>query len=336
MTHVMISDSAKMSACMERQQQMSNTQNEILSLLREGQRQRDFQIICLSARLAYWENKLPQELHMTDQQDLPLTQEALCALLHVHPEISDIDIEHIVACRELLPLTHRYEVEAVVSKGSFRAWITTPASRELLIQGDFDGVHYVSALSYFCTTLRTTLQQAGQYITLTFFCGRHLNHEDLQSGGRGIIRTFLSQLLQQNQFDTRSLGEQTDLSLAESGDIKQLTLIFRSLVQQLSYVTVFGIIDGIKYYERAAYLDDMSTVLTALLDIAEDQASRSIFKLLITSPSPTHFVRQAMSSQSILSMTSQSVTGEGSGSLQLARHIQADLGLRGGDALDNC
>lgn len=317
----LLSDSAKLTVVLEAQQQMSDTQNEILGLLQEGKRQRDYFLSCLAVQRDFYE-KISQET--ADQENGP-EQEAISALLHMEAGITESDAQQILASRELFPPNHRDQAASIVVNKSFRTWITSPVSRKLLVHGSFDGTHYVSALSYFCTTLLQALQGAGQHTTLTFFCGRHLDPNDRYAGGQGMIRSLVAQLLQQHRFDCRGLDKQVDLALAESGDIKELTLLLRSLVQRLYNMTLFCIIDGIKYYERAAYIEDMSVVLASLLDIAEEgQESRNVFKLLITSPSPTRIVRQAVRHDEILSLDIVPAVDQGFSTSQLARQIQAD------------
>lgn len=140
-----------------------------------------------------------------------------------------------------------------------------------------------------------------------------------------MIRSLLAQLLQQHQFNTRDLADDNNMALVESGNIDQLTTLFRSLTQQLDGVTLFCIIDGIKYYERDIFLEDMSLVLAALLDIAEDERSRNVFKLLITSPSPTHFVRRSVLQDKILSLDAYSLTGDGFNESRVARDVYENI-----------
>lgn len=45
--------------------------------------------------------------------------------------------------------------------------------------------------------------------------------------------------------------------------------------------------DGIKYYEREEFLDDMGHVVSFLLDLEQSKGGANAFKLLITSPSAT-------------------------------------------------
>ena len=317
-----------MSRLIEGQQRMADQQNQLLSLLKDAQRQRAYYVtyvIHLPASSTSHEQTLFQDPQAVQYKKADVSLlETLGGLLHERENV-DVDIQHILASQELLPREHKDQADTIVSNHVFRPWITAPTSMPLLIHGNFDGTHYVSALSYFCTTLLRTLQTTGQYTTLVFFCGRHIDPQDTQSGGRGMIRSLLAQLLQQHQFNTRDLADDNNMALVESGNIDQLTTLFRSLTQQLDGVTLFCIIDGIKYYERDIFLEDMSLVLAALLDIAEDERSRNVFKLLITSPSPTHFVRRSVLQDKILSLDAYSLTGDGFNESRVARDVYENI-----------
>lgn len=240
-----------------------------------------------------------------------------------NPDAASLDMEHMVQIKELIPISHRETVESLAITSTFADWTAAPVSRKILVHAQFEGTHYVSALSLFCTSLYQILESTGQYIPLIFFCGRHL---DSQDGGHLMIKNLTVQLLQQHKFNIRNLERYVDLTLANSGDVKQLLTLFRYLILQLSDHTVFCIVDGIKYYERDHFLRDMSLVLSALLDLTEDTNMRSVFKILVASPSPTTIVRQAFSTDEILSLAPTSGLGQGSSTIRLARNLQVGLG----------
>ncbi|KAI1733498.1 hypothetical protein F4680DRAFT_454909 [Xylaria scruposa] len=236
------------------------------------------------------------------------------------------DIEHILHTRELIPKEDRGRAERLLTTHAFRGWLVTPTSQELLIHGDFAGTRYVSGLSWLCCSLIQALQQTSQLHSLAFFCGRHVDATDAHAGGSGIIRSLLSQLLQQQQVRMPS-GQPGDWELIQAGDIQHLCLLFESVLLQFPQDSVvFCIIDGIKYYERDQYLQDMSEVLRFLLDLTRGGRLQCVFKLLATSPSPTTTVRHAFHENCIISMASLPRNADHPSSSRIWRHLDEHLG----------
>lgn len=154
-----------------------------------------------------------------------------------------------------------------------------------------------------CSILAQAVIGSPSFRPVVFFCGRHLDEQDKHSGARGMIKSLIAQILSHNPFVTWLLDTQIVQSACE-GNIDALCTLFRFLAYQLpAEVTLFCIIDGIKYYERDAYAYDMGTVLLMLLNLIQDPGMRSRVKLLVASPSETRIVRQAFG-DCILSMYS--------------------------------
>lgn len=273
------------------------------------------------ARIAQYEQSPYVNSSSETLQTTKLTTSDLLSLMG-NSDFGTFDMEHIVQIRELIPLIHRESVDSLATMSKFEEWIAAPVSKKILIHGEFEGTHYVSAISLFCTSLYRALESTGRYIELVFFCGRHLGNED---GGRLMIQSLTAQLLGQHHFDTKDLERYVNLALVDSGNINQILALFYHLALQLSDHTIFCIVDGVKYYERDQFLGEMSHVLRALLDLTEDVNMRSVFKIMVASPSPTTIVRQAFSPSEIVSMTPTLGSGQGSSTLRLARNLQAGL-----------
>ncbi|KAH8879757.1 hypothetical protein GQ53DRAFT_705263, partial [Thozetella sp. PMI_491] len=247
---------------------------------------------------------------------------AIAGLLDM-PPLESIDIDYILQNKERVPREDRARSERILPMSQLQDWITAPANRELLIQGDFQGTQYSSGLSVLCCSLIQALQSIKQYRCVAFFCGRHLEDEDAHAGPQGMIRSLLSQLLRQQNFDTRGLDSNINPSAVESGDIGQLCLLFEWLVCQLPvWVPLFCIIDGIKYYERENYVEDMSEVLAFLLNLTRNKRIQCVVKIIVVSPSETRVVRQAFSKASILSTKLVARTGQGSSHARLIRILE--------------
>ena len=243
-------------------------------------------------------------------------------------------IEEILQTGVRLPTADREAAERVVTTPKFREWLASPVSCELLIHGNFQGTQYTSALSLFSAMLVRTLQEEGEtgknYVALAFFCGKHLvdssrggNDAGESAGGMGMLRNLVAQLLSLRSVNLESIPAQHH----GQPDIHYLRSVFAALVEQLarSGMTIFCFIDGIKYYEREEYLDDMSLVLRHLLDTreksSEAEPGNGVFKLLVTSPSPTTVVRQAFHPDDVLSLAAARPTGQGLSAERLRRQF---------------
>lgn len=282
------------------------------------QREKDY----LLARLQYYENMSSVSPESSSSQHLPRAQGILEQLYHAQ-EFTMMDLAYIEANEESIPLAHREQTQGLIRSHMFRDWVVAPKSKELLIHGNFEGTHYVSALSLFCTTFIRGVQASDRFITLAFFCGRHL--EGANTGGRSILWSLLTQLLHQHHFDARHLDKDVDMPLVETGDLQELTMLFRSLLLQLRNVTLTCIIEGVKYYERDEYIDDMAVVLRSLLDLTCDDGLGVVFKVMVTSDSPTHVVREAFSPSDVLSLDSTSGVAQGYSTAHVKRAIQQKI-----------
>ncbi|KAH6847753.1 hypothetical protein B0I37DRAFT_375762 [Chaetomium sp. MPI-CAGE-AT-0009] len=341
--------SVKLDQVMENQQKVADTQNEMKILLEQMQinmQKLHRANLYLTAEVVHYRERTPSPTgHLPTTPPCISQEDLMTGLLKATAGVLEngIPVEQIIQCREMLPRAEREVAERVVTMSKFREWLAAPVSRELLIHGHFQGTQYTSALSLFCATLIRTLQEevgpSGRYIALVFFCGKHLA-DDLGTsagssgtaasvGGLGMIRNLAAQLLAQRSFSldhilTQRHAKSVNIQAIRDSDIGQLLNLFTELVRQVvcTGTSIFCLIDGIKYYEREEYLDDMSLVLRHLLDIREEgDSNRGVFKTLVTSPTPTTIVRQAFSEDEILSLAPLQSTGQGFSADRLRRQL---------------
>ncbi|KAH8746441.1 hypothetical protein F5882DRAFT_471415 [Hyaloscypha sp. PMI_1271] len=253
-------------------------------------------------------------------QGLCLTKEGLFILLNIS-DIDIVDLQQIAENKELLATPEdRARSEQIVQNQLFKTWIVSPISARLLVHGDFGGQQRTSALSLFCTTLTHVFRSKSRFVSLVWFCGRHLgsnvsgdsddsdryssdgydsdDSEGSYSGPclrmiRKMTKSFIAQLLHQYDFPVLSLNPPTtDLASLQNGDVEELCTLFRWLVRQLPEdVTFFCLVDGIAYYEREEFEDPMLEVLESILALTVDDNVRAAVKLFVTSPRPTDTVR---------------------------------------------
>ncbi|KAH9903911.1 hypothetical protein F4778DRAFT_71921 [Xylariomycetidae sp. FL2044] len=326
--------SSRLDAMADQQnQQMAFTQNILKGLLDQfgqnmlnAKREREElekQNRFLAAQVIYYPAHTPPSPSYVTYN--PIIREALIAILDT-PDVVLSDIEHIWRTRELIPAEHRSRAERLLAARQFQTWTLSPGSSELLIHGDFDGIHYVSGLSWFCCSILRALSDDSRFGNLAHLCGRHPDERDPIIGGTGLMRSLVSQLLRQYPVDLSHLEQDINLSLVKSNHADQLCNLFSWVLYRLPQDSVvFCLVDGIKYYERQEYLEDMSEVLRHLLDVRVDRRVKCVFKLPVTSPSSTRYVREAFEEECIISMTSIVRTGEHPSDVRVARCFEGHL-----------
>lgn len=255
-----------------------------------------------------------------------ITSEDLLEWIQI-PDILVQDLQKIVDRRKVR-VTEREQARAeqLNRTQQIREWLTAPTSRQLLVHGNYDRGAYISGLTIFCMSLTTTLaERNSRFIPLTFFCGLHAEQMgDPYAGGRAIIQSFIGQLLQQFDFGiTRMPTLQMDESKIRTGDVGELCRLFEALVRTLpNFMALICLIDGILYYERDEFQEDMAVVLSAILKLSADNSIAVPVKVLITSPTKTTEVRQPFPDDLILSMDGMAPAGLIASSSRLGRELQ--------------
>lgn len=80
-----------------------------------------------------------------------------------------------------------------------------------------------------------------------------------------MIQTFLCQLLNQGDFGPQYQVNQ-ELELIRAGDVKELYRMFESLFSRIyASLCVFCIIDGVVFYERDEFLQDLEDVIPMIV-----------------------------------------------------------------------
>jgi len=224
-----------------------------------------------------------------------------------------------------VPMNEQARAEQLIRSRQIKDWMVSPTSSQLLVHGDYEGKRYVSGLSLFCSSLVQSLAaKAPQFIPLVFFCGLHTDRNtDDYTGGLAIIQNFICQLLCQFDFDTKLLADAVDEDRVRHGDIHELCSLFEWLVNQLPRsVVLFCLIDGIIYYERREFEDDMGLVLVTLLRISDEQSTQAVVKVLITSSTRTSSVRKPFPDELILSMESMARSDMTASKWRLERQLR--------------
>lgn len=223
------------------------------------------------------------------------------------PDVLSKDFQHLAERRKVaVTEPEQARAEQLIRTRLLREWLTSPTSSQLLVHGNYDRRAYISGLSLFCMSLANTLaERVPRFIPLVFFCGLHTEPlQDAHTGGRALIRSFIRQLLGHYDFNGGNIPvTPEDLDHVQNGDVRALCTLFERLVQMLpKSVALFCLIDGVVYYEREEFLDDLGRVLMSILQLSDQEGMHAPVKVLLTSPTRTAVVRQPFPDDMILSM----------------------------------
>ncbi|KAI0185597.1 hypothetical protein EV127DRAFT_441217 [Xylaria flabelliformis] len=244
--------------------------------------------------------------------------------------VETTDIDYITHQRELIISRGQDRTEQIMNSSQLRQWLVQADSKELLIHGNSEPVP-VSPISFFCAILMQNLRSVEKFKSVAFFCGCH-PYDDF-GGARTLIISLLSQILQQQPFDLSFIDHEIAYRM-DGGDTQAFCYVFGRLVEQVERTeTVFCVIDGINFYEcnGEEQLQEMAYVLRFLLDLAENRGPA--YKILVTSPSSTEDVRQAIRDEDYLSLPEQAVNSLGFSKERFGRQWQAGFEAAQGQAV---
>lgn len=218
------------------------------------------------------------------------------------------------------PKEDRARAEQVVGTLEFRNWVVARGGSKLLVHGEYGGPEYseVSPLSALCAALVQAVRTRPEFVTLVFFCGRHLDQRrDDHIGASGLMRSLIAQLLRQCPWACPdALGPDMSLGEIEDGDLEVLISLFFDVACRLpASKTLVIFIDGVQLYERMKFREGLYQVVDRLVELADDDgAMQSTLKVFLSSPWQTRtreLHRIFSRDQAILSMESMQDTGQG-------------------------
>lgn len=244
------------------------------------------------------------------------------------------DIAYIAARRK----THvspqdQARAESLIRTQQLRAWLTAPDSAQLLVHGSYDRRAYISGLSLFVLSLLETLaERGGRVLPMGFFCGLHVETlvDNTNTGAKGILQSLIKQLLGRWSFTG---GEQNPILASEFDEgriarveVGELCRLFEGLIRRLpGNIVIFCLIDGVVYYERPEFRDEMAQFVVMLLRLSEDPTVAVVIKVLFTSPTRTVDIRACFTDDLILSMEGMARSDLVASSSRLGRELEDNL-----------
>ncbi|KAK8092390.1 uncharacterized protein PG998_014875 [Apiospora kogelbergensis] len=256
--------------------------------------------------------------HLSSAEPIVSREDLLDFLGTAHLETTDI--EYIMDYREAFLSRGQDRAGVIMPTPQFRDWLVKASSKELLIHGNSKPLP-ISPLTLFCAMLVQNLRGVDKFWTVAFFCGRHPYEE--YGGARTLITSLIAQLLRRRPFDLSFLKHDHVYQM-DLGNVMTYCFVFGQLVQQIDpNDTVFCIIDGINFYEgREELLEDTAFAIRFLLDMTLGQ---NVFKILLSSPSTTEDVRQAIRDTDYLNIPREVPKAHDAGDLRFGRQLNESL-----------
>ena len=207
----------------------------------------------------------------------------------------DIPAQDLRRCLEsgpLLSLEEQDRVKWIMRSPGLRKWVTYPQSTTILINGNMDANEVFSPTTFLAANVVETLQAIKPIITIQYFCSLRATAKNAAKyNASTILKSFIAQLLLNDvAWDLTFMGQEK-IDKIESNDLKTLFDVFFRLLQQLPPMTfLYWIIDGITFYERSEWRDDLLKVIKKLLKIVK-RCEKVVIKLLLTCHNQSYFVK---------------------------------------------
>lgn len=235
------------------------------------------------------------------QAAVSISQEAVQRILGT-PDFDYADVAFILDKKEEIPARQRAQAEQIVNTTIFRNWVVATFSTKLLVQWTSrlpKTIAEVSPLSIFCATMAQALHAKERFISIQFFCGRHIDPMESAGyvGGRTMLLSLIAQLFRHWSFDMRLLYPSITARLHEY-QVGVLEDLLGWMVRQLPpTITLFCIIDGVVLYEREEHWEEALPALGFVLGLTKDPGVSATVKVLFTSTPGPDTIRAAFTAE---------------------------------------
>jgi hypothetical protein len=237
-------------------------------------------------------------------------QEEVLSFLAYEESVTTSDIKSMLRIAWTLPKVTQDRAVSLMQSPKLHAWIKSPESSILFVNGNYDASARQSPLSFVCAKLMDSVkhssngesQDSSGIFTHAFFCGLHLNSKGPDGGVGGMMRSLLGQLLVVHS--TFDLPTMERLKRVDQSNFKALCEVYFRLIMQLpARVTVLCTIDGITFHEdsRSRCREALRTVQTMVrLTESCDGEEHCIFKVLFTCPGTSRSLYKEIAKEDVL------------------------------------
>ena len=222
-----------------------------------------------------------------------ITRNELLVLLELDPTIAEHDLQLVHRQGSALDLASFNQARWLFQSSLFQDWLKSANPQVLLIDGNMEdhAMDRISPMSHICALLLRTLADT-QAVSIHFFCGQHTSWTDRCNGVRGLMRSFIVQLVSLFDFDLVFINKRTYRDQLRSHELDQLCDLFKILLKQVPIDTVlFCVIDGISLFEAGHWGEETDLLVHQLRALIEDEEVNAIFKLIMTSPHTSRRIR---------------------------------------------
>lgn len=182
---------------------------------------------------------------------------------------------------------------------TFRNWISTAHSSLLLVDGMSSGVEKISPMSVLVASVAARLFENSLAVPTYFFCGINLESDfelGRPQGPRLMLRSLIVQLLlSESMSEPKWNMTKSDrlLSAVSECDLDALWEVFWVLSRQFAQeFTVFCLLDGISWYERDQWIEDLRWLVSKFQSVVHQGVEGPAIKILMTSPNMSMEIRR--------------------------------------------
>jgi len=237
-----------------------------------------------------------------------VTPRQLLGLMNVHHLGALDDEQHIIRRGRSLNSDAISHAATMFQTTQVQQLLHSPESGVVLVNGCTDRSQNtkISPITHVCATLTHALRRSARAnVVLAFFCGQHSTSNDDLMGPQGLMRSlvaFLVLSLVQNECisDSAPIWFSAFQGDFEKLSFKDICQLFYHLVELVpKEITVYCVVDGISYYERQVWKGDYDLMMECFGSIIANKAIAAVFKLLLTSPTVSHWLPDLMPHQRV-------------------------------------
>lgn len=248
--------------------------------------------------------------HAQAQHGMLVRSDQLLEILRFDLEEVSEELEATVRQGNISDPSTQGRSQLLMQSSKFQNWFSSAKSKCLLVDGNAESaMEKMSAMSIVCALLAQNLPSATAK-TMVFFCGLHID-EFAATGPGDLIRSLLGQIISQYSLSTTFVDGRAYEELRRF-DLRRLCALMTELVKKIPHEAVlFCLVDGISWYETEEMTQETCVVMQTLVDLTYDTGVRGVFKLLITSPMASRYVRKCTLRQDRLSISSDVAEHDG-------------------------
>lgn len=241
-----------------------------------------------------------------EQLESYATKPQLLELLGVDPSVATSDFYYVLKQGPMAEASP--DAKCLMQTQQFQDWLSRPASAFIFVNGS-DAMHAlsrISPLSVLGSMISLGLNQLPNATSIHFYCGLHTSPADSISGPRGLMRSLIAQLLLADvNFDLHFIYSRQYFAELELHNIDFLCDTFEQLIRRLpADSTLFCLIDGVVFFDRSNWQDDLSIVVPKLTALAAGRSRIGpLFKLLMTNAQCSRWLRELVPPQDHLELS---------------------------------